>query len=100
MSNHEVEPESSRNQKLSAALSALYAFELLIVDGARCADRTAPGSHLSGFYGITTQQLGYLAAQPKEVQSQKIEQAIALERTTARNRPADLDICQGGNVRI
>jgi hypothetical protein len=74
----------------------LYVVELIIIDGARCEDRSAPDSRLSQVLINDGPIFSYLRQLPPEWKSRAVDIAITLERTTAPLRTDDDLLCRGG----
>jgi hypothetical protein len=82
--------------RLTAGLMTLYAIELVMIDGAKCKDRTAPDNRL---YQMRTQQaatLEYLRGQSPEMKSNIVAIALSMEKKMAPLRGDDDLICMGG----
>jgi hypothetical protein len=94
--------ESAKRDELrgTAALMALYASELIWIDGAKCEDRSAPGHRLDQLITGRADTLRFLKTEPAELKQKIVDAAIALERRTAPFRRDDELICRGGLAEI
>jgi hypothetical protein len=80
----------------SAAVISLYTYELILIDGSKCEDRSAPGNHLAQLFKSRATALAFLKQQPRELKSKMVDLAIGLEQKTAPLRADDDLICRGG----
>lgn len=80
----------------SAAVISLYTYELIVIDGLKCDDRSASGSHLGQLFKSRAAALAFLKQQPPELKSRMVDLAIGLEQKTAPLRTDDDLICRGG----
>jgi hypothetical protein len=80
----------------SAAVISLYTYELIVIDGAKCGDRSAPGNHLAQLFKNRAAALAFLKQQSPELKSKMVDLAIGLEQRTAPLRADDDLICRGG----
>ena len=94
--------ESAKKDELrgTAALMALYASELIWIDGAKCEDRSAPGHRLDQLITGRADTLRFLKTEPAELKQKIVDAAIALERRTAPFRRDDELVCRGGLAEI
>ena len=88
--------DPDKDMRLSAALISLYAYELIVIDGAKCEDRSAPNHRATQLLTSRAATLAFLKQQPPESKSKVVDVAIALERKTAPLRKDDDLICRGG----
>src|SRR6202011_2603809 len=75
--------------RLTAGMMTLYTIELIVIDGAKCKDRTAPDARLLQMRTQQAATLEYLKAQPPEMKSKIIATAIAMEQKMAPLRSDD-----------
>ena len=80
----------------SAAVISLYTYEIIVIDGAKCEDRSAPSNHLTQLLKSRAAALAFLKQQPPELKSKMVDLAIGLEQKTAPLRTDDDLICRGG----
>jgi hypothetical protein len=79
-----------------AAWTTLYAFELVVIDGAKCEDRSSPGHHVQQLRAQLASILEFTRRQPAVVRLDIVDRAIAFEEQTAPIRDDDEMICRGG----
>jgi hypothetical protein len=84
----------------SAAVISLYTYELILIDGSKCEDRSAPGNHLAQLFKSRATALAFLKQQPRELKSKMVDLAIGLEQKTAPLRADDDLICRGGMAQM
>jgi hypothetical protein len=89
--------DPDKDMRLTAGMMALYTYEQIVIDGAKCEDQTAPGQRLTQIL-TTTQKaaLNFLRQQPKDVKMKVVDLALAVEKKTAPLRKDDDLICRGG----
>ena len=80
---------------MTAGLIALYNYELIAIDGATCADRTAPGGRLDQLYSQGGDVFAFLKQQSPELKTKLAEGAITMENETASRRKDDKVLCMG-----
>jgi hypothetical protein len=93
-------PAQARNadqMKQSAVFIGLYSYALIDIDGARCADPTAPAHRLDQLFhgrpGIWT----FAPTIPKEQATKMLKYVALLEAGTASSRKSDDVLCMGGS---
>ena len=84
----------------SAAVISLYTYELIVIDGVKCQDRSAPRNHLTQLFKSRAAALTFLKQQPPELKSKMVDLAIGLEQKTAPLRTDDDLICRGGMAQM
>lgn len=85
---------------VNAGAMALYTYAIIIIDGSKCEDVSAPESrrmHLLTDYG---EALRFLKGRPASVKSTAVDAAISLEEMTAPVRKDDDLICRAGMAQI
>ncbi|MFI4935031.1 MAG: hypothetical protein ACHP7N_10460 [Caulobacterales bacterium] len=82
--------------KQTALFMGLYAYELIVLDGARCADGTAPGHRLDQLLGDHAATFSYVAAMAEGRRAQMVDAVQKLEAHTAPRRQNDDVLCGGG----
>jgi hypothetical protein len=88
-----------RSTRATAVASMLYFYGVIGIDGARCADPTAPINRLNQFPQIIPDLMSYIATMSPEQQKDVVEVAVGVEAKTAKKRDevGDLDfMCVGG----
>ncbi len=80
----------------SAAVYALYALNLVSLDGERCADTTAPANRFAQIIEQAQPALFYLRGLSREDRMTVGSLSLALEAATAPKRRDDGMICSGG----
>jgi hypothetical protein len=88
--------DPNTDMRVSAALISFYAYQITIIDGAKCENQSALGNRVSQLLSNRTATFAYLKQQPLELRMKVVEVAIALERKTAPLRKDDDLICRGG----
>lgn len=89
-----------QDDRIRSATMTLYAFELLAIDGAICADRSAPSQHAGKLFHQREKTMAYLRAQLPVQRQLAIDAALALEHKTAPLRQEDLTLCRGGRAEM
>ncbi len=82
--------------RVTAGLFTLYTLELIIIDGEKCADRSAPAHRLDQLMENNRPALLFLKSQPAKVKTKVIDLALAIERQTAPLRTNDEVLCRSG----
>jgi hypothetical protein len=90
------EGDPNKDMRLSAAMISLYTYELIVIDGFKCEDRSAPGNRVTQLFKSRAAALTFLKQQPADVKSKIIDTAIALEQKTAPLRKDDDLVCRDG----
>jgi hypothetical protein len=88
--------DSAKDPRVTAGLISLYAYELILIDGAKCEDSSAPSNRATQLFTQRAAALAFLKQQPPDLKSKIVEIAIALERKTAPLRKDDDLICRDG----
>ena len=88
--------ETGAKLRLEAGIMTLYTYELIVIDGERCEDRSAAGHREEQVLGGHAATLAYLRALPPEVKKAAIQRALALEQRTAPLRGPDTQLCSWG----
>lgn len=93
-------PEYERGQmRQTAAMTTLYAYGAIRIDGTRCGDRSAPMRRAEQLMGWNPEIWPFLAALPPREREQVLMVAVAIEARTAARRDAAGDtafLCRGG----
>lgn len=88
--------DPAKDPRVTSGLISLYTYELIVIDGAKCEDRSAPGNRLSQFLTQRAAALNFLKQQPPDIKAKIVDIAIAFERKTAPLRTDDDLICRDG----
>jgi hypothetical protein len=88
--------DPAKDPSVTAGLISLYAYELILIDGAKCEDPSAPSNRATQLFTQRAAALAFLKQQPPDLKSKIVEIAIALERKTAPLRKDDDLICRDG----
>jgi hypothetical protein len=88
--------DPAKDPRVTAGLYSLYAFELIVIDGARCEDRSAPDNRISQLLSGQAATLAFLKQQQPDLKVKTVDIAIALERKTAPLRKEDDLVCRNG----
>jgi hypothetical protein len=89
-----------KDLRVTAGMMALYAYALLVVDGTKCEDSSAPGRRADQLFEYNPETFEFLRNQSAELKSKLVDIAIALEKKTAPLRKDDEVICRGGLAEI
>jgi hypothetical protein len=88
--------DPAKDMRLSAGLISLYTYELIVIDGAKCEDRTAPAHRVDQLFMSRAATLAFLKKQSPELKAKIVDRALALEAGTAKLRQDDDLICRDG----
>ena len=88
--------DPANDPRVSAGLISLYAYELIVIDGSKCEDQSAPVNWISRFLTSHANIFAFLKQQPQAVKLKLVDGAIAIERNAAPLRKDDELICRGG----
>ncbi len=88
--------DPGKDRRITAGLITLYTYELIAIDGAKCADHSAPSHRVDQLLMNNAPALAYLKAQPQELKAKVVDLAIAMEKKTASLRKLDDLLCRGG----
>jgi hypothetical protein len=88
--------DPNQDLRLTAGLITLYTYELIAIDGAKCADHSAPSHRVDQLLMNNAPALAYLKAQPQEFKVKVVDAAIAMEKKTAPLRKLDDLLCRSG----
>ncbi|MBV8745802.1 MAG: hypothetical protein JO134_12260 [Xanthobacteraceae bacterium] len=88
--------DPNKDLRLTAGLITLYTYELIAIDGAKCADHSAPSHRVDQLLMNNAPALAYLKAQPQELKDKVVDLAIAMEKKTAPLRKLDDLLCRSG----
>jgi hypothetical protein len=88
--------DPNKDLRLTAGLITLYTYELIAIDGAKCADHSAPSHRVDQLLMNNAPALAYLKARPQEFKDKVVDLAIAMEKKTAPLRKLDDLLCRSG----
>ena len=88
--------DPNKDLRLTAGLITLYTYELITIDGAKCADHSAPSHRVDQLLMNDAPALAYLKAQPQELKDKVVDLAITMEKKTAPLRKLDDLLCRSG----
>jgi hypothetical protein len=92
----EGETNPNKDMRVTAGLIALYALQVMSIDGARCEDSSAPGDRAVQFLTNFRPVNDHLRKQPIETRLKVVDVALKMERSTAPKRKDDDWLCRGG----
>lgn len=85
-----------KDLRVTAGLFTLYTFALIAIDGAKCADASAPSHRVDQLIENNRPILQFLKAQPAELKAKIVDLTLAIERDTAPLRKDDDVLCRDG----
>jgi hypothetical protein len=88
--------DPAKDLRAVAGLFALYSYELISIDGAKCEDVSAPSNRATQLFTKRPTTFAFLKNLPSEVKLKVIDLAIAMERKTAPMRKDDDLLCRDG----
>ena len=88
--------DPATDMRMTAGMITLYTYEIILIDGAKCEDKSAPGHRLEQLLSARRETLAYLKQEPQEWKSSVVAIAIEFEKKTANLRREDDLICRGG----
>lgn len=88
--------DPARDLRTSAAVISLYTYELIMIDGSKCEDRTAAENRGMQLFRSQAATFAFLRQQSADLKSKMIDLAVALEQKTAPLRADDDLLCRGG----
>lgn len=88
--------DPQKDVRVTAGLMSLYGYEQIVIDGAKCDDRTAPAHRIEQLLGSRAATLAFLKGQPADLKAKIVDIAIAFEQKTAPLRKDDDLICRDG----
>lgn len=88
--------DRGKDLRMSSGLLGLYAYELIVIDGAKCEDRTAPSHRLDQLFSLNSATFSFLKSQPAAWKVKTVDIALALEKRTTPLRGDDDLICRDG----
>jgi hypothetical protein len=88
--------DPARDLRTSAAVISLYTYELIMIDGSKCEDHTAPENRGIQLFRSQAATFAFLKQQSPDLKSKMVDLAIALEQKTAPLRADDELMCRDG----
>lgn len=92
--------DPTKDMRVTASMIALYTLELIQIDGAQCADVSAPSHRMQQAVAALQPILAFLKKQSATTKENVVKIAVALEAHTAKLRPQDDLVCRGGSSEI
>lgn len=81
---------------MTAGLITLYTYEIIVIDGAKCEDQTAPSHRVDQLLDTRRETFAFVKQLSPTWKTKLVEIAIALEKKTSSLRKDDDLICRGG----
>ena len=78
--------DPAKDMRVTAGMISLYTYEIIVIDGAKCEDKSAPGHRLEQLLGARRETVAYLKQQRPEWKTYVVNIAIAFEKKTANLR--------------
>jgi hypothetical protein len=88
--------DPAKDMRVTAGMITLYTYELIVIDGAKCEDKSTPENRITQLLNARRKTLTYLKQLPQEWKNRVVKIAIAFEEKTANLRRKDDLICRGG----
>jgi hypothetical protein len=92
--------DPEKDLRLTAGMVALYSAAVILVDGSKCDDQTAPAHRMDQLLQARAATLTFMKQQPPATKQKAIELAVALEAKTAAARGSDDLLCRDGMAQI
>jgi len=90
--------QAGSDLRVTAVFMGLYSYELLVLDGTKCADSSAPGHRMDQ---LATSPVWSFANSIDNAEREKmLDYVVKLEALTASKRRNDQALCQGGMLDI
>ena len=93
-------PPDKDQLKQSAAMMFLYQLDLIVIDGARCDDVSAPGHRRDQLVFQNQAMVQYLRALPRATRMNLGSVSLAIEAATGSGRRDDDVLCSGGMAQM
>ncbi len=94
------EGQNSEALREESTLVLAYSVLAVGVDGAKCADASAPDARVRQILSTRQSRVEFARGRPAERRAHIRNSAVALEQSTAARRPEDRDICAAGTDEI
>ena len=88
--------DPNQDSRVTAGVIVLYTYELIVIDGAKCADPTAPSHRLDQLLMNYRPVVAYLKTKPDALKAKAVDLAIKLEKATSPRRTDDDLLCRDG----
>ncbi len=82
--------------KQTAGAMFVYAYDLIVLDGTKCSDVSAPGHRSDQLFLQNADVLKYMTAQPRATRLTMASVSLGFERATSELRRNDDVLCSGG----
>jgi hypothetical protein len=92
--------DPQKDLRLTAGMVTLYTAAVILVDGSKCDDQTAPAHRMDQLLQARAATLAFMKEQPPATKQKAIELAVALEAKTAAARGSDDLVCRDGMAQI
>ena len=89
-------PEQANSMRETAVMVLLYAYELIVMDGVKCADVSAPGHRQDQIFASFAYIWKHVATLSEQQRAQLVDIAQRLEASTAAKRADDDFLCRDG----
>jgi hypothetical protein len=99
-SNHAATDALQRDLRLTAGAVTLYTAAVILVDGAKCEDQTAPVHRMDQLFQARGVTLAFMKQQLGTDKQRAIDFAVALEAKTASARGSDDLVCRDGMAQM
>jgi hypothetical protein len=80
----------------SSGMLSLYTFQLIWIDGTKCADPSAPGNRQHQFLSVVGPVLKHVSALGEEQKEKTVDTSILAEQKLSSTRQNDAFLCRGG----
>jgi hypothetical protein len=92
--------DPEKDLRLTAGFVTLYTAAVILVDGSKCEDQTAPALRMDQLLQARAAALAFMKQQLPANKQKAIELAVALEATTAAARGSDDLVCRDGMAQM
>ncbi len=89
-----------RDMRLTAGAVTLYTAAVILVDGSKCEDQTAPAHRMDQLFQARAGTLAFMKQQQPANKQTAIDFAVALEAKTAAARGSDDLVCRDGMAQM
>ena len=86
--------DPDKDMRITAGGIALYAYQLIVIDGAKCEDQSTADMHMRDL--LRQRAVTHLKKQPVETRIKVVDLALRMEQATAQKRQDDDWLCRGG----
>jgi hypothetical protein len=88
--------DTEKDMRVTAGMIGLYTYELTVIDGAKCEDRSAPDNRVHQLLTLNPATFSFLKSRPTALKTKIVLVALAFEKRTALLRSDDDLICRDG----